>query len=161
VIVLRQIMNEHLNTAVDQIEIVQLIDRFGFAIDLRDWEKFQSVFHSSVEFDYSSIQGPAGNLTPEQIVADARRDLGGFQVTQHVITNHQITLSGNSATCQAHVRATHFLPNDRGDSSLETGGWYDAGLIRSDAAWKIQRWKYSVLWSRGNGDLFRLAKQSH
>ncbi|MBD1848021.1 nuclear transport factor 2 family protein [Cyanobacteria bacterium FACHB-63] len=100
-----------MNSYADHIEIIELINQFGFTIDLHDWKTFQSLFYDSVEFDYSAIEGPAGNVKPEQIVNDARRDLGKFQATQHAITNHHIRHSGNSATCQAHVRAVHFLPN--------------------------------------------------
>ncbi|MBW4647787.1 MAG: nuclear transport factor 2 family protein [Kastovskya adunca ATA6-11-RM4] len=55
-----------LNSLIDHLQIIQLVNQFGFAIDMRDWEMFQSLFDHAVEFDYSSIQGPAGNLKPEQ-----------------------------------------------------------------------------------------------
>lgn len=154
-------MNEQFLTSLaDQARIIEVVSGFGLAIDLHDWEKFQSLFADVVEFDYSSIQGPAGNFKPEEIVNDARRDLEGFQATQHVITNHQVKLSGNSATCQAHVRAMHFLPNKQGDASFEMGGYYTIGLIRNAPDWKIKQWRFAVLWSRGNGDLFRLAREA-
>ena len=143
----------------DQIQIIQLINQFGMAIDLRDWESFRSLFAEEVEFDYSSIGEVAAVLCPEDIVDHARQDLGGFQTTQHQITNHLIELNGDEAMCQAHVRAYHFLPNDQGGSALEMGGYYTAKLIRMEN-WKIKSWQFSVLWSHGNQQLFELAKKS-
>ncbi|MBE9040084.1 nuclear transport factor 2 family protein [Oscillatoriales cyanobacterium LEGE 11467] len=153
-------MNDSLlNSLADRLKIIETIDGFGMAIDLRDWQKFRSLFADAVEFDYSSIGEVAGTLHPDEIVNTARNDLGGFQATQHMMANHQVNLAGDRATCLAHVRAQHFLPNDRSEPIFEMGGYYTAGLIRINSDWKIQRWKFSVLWSGGNQLLFDLAKQ--
>ncbi len=98
------------------------------------------------------------NLSPEEIANTARGDLSGFEATQHLITDHQVKVEGESATCQAHVRAIHFLPNEDGDSIFEMGGYYTVHLIRDQCDWKIQRWKFRILWSSGNQDLFKLAR---
>jgi hypothetical protein len=127
---------------------------------LRNWEAFRSLFADQVEFDYSSIGEVAGTLQPEAIANTARQDLGGFQATQHVITNHTVEIQNNTATCYAHVRAMHFLPNDQGEPLLEMGGYYTAGLILTNSDWKIKSWKFTVLWSQGNLELFELAKNN-
>lgn len=133
-------------SANDRIEIIELINQFGMFIDLREWESFGNLFADSVEFDYSSIGEVAGSLKPQDIVNNARNDLGGFQATQHMITNHHIKFANNNdATCQAHVRAFHYLPGEPGKDILEMGGYYTAGLIRTDSTWKIKRWKFNVL----------------
>ena len=133
-------MNDSFLTPLaDRIRIIELVNQFGMAIDLRDWESFRRLFTNSVEFDYSSIGETAGRLQLDDIVNTARRDLGGFQATQHIITNHQVKLLNNDATCYAHVRAQHFLPNDRGKPTFEMGGYYTVGLVRTDSDWKIQR----------------------
>ncbi|BAY82629.1 hypothetical protein NIES267_21130 [Calothrix parasitica NIES-267] len=153
-------MKDSIVSAADRIEIIELINQFGMLIDLRDWENFANLFTDSVEFDYSSIGEVAGSLEPKDIVNSARNDLGGFQATQHMITNHHIKFSNNNhATCQAHVRAFHYLPGEPGKDILEMGGYYTAGLIRTDSTWKIKRWKFNVLWSRGNQQIFDVARQ--
>ena len=154
-------MNDSFLTSLaDRIRIIELVNQFGMAIDLRDWESFRSLFTKGVEFDYSSIGETAGRLQPDDIVNTARRDLGGFQATQHMITNHQVELLNDDATCYAHVRAQHFLPNDQGEPTFEMGGYDIVGLVRTGLDWKIQRWKFEVLWSRGNQELFSLARKS-
>lgn len=155
------------DTTADRLAIIQLVNHFGIAIDLRDWAHFKSLFADTVDFDYSSIGEVAATLHPDDITNTARKDLGGFQTTQHVITNHIVHLEGDKpnsmpslrANCQAHVRAMHFLPVE-GESMLEMGGYYEAELIRSDGAWKIKSWKFTILWSRGNEQLFELSKKT-
>lgn len=127
-------MNDSFLTSLaERVRIIELVNRFGMAIDLRDWESFRSLFANPVEFDYSSIGETAGTLQPDDIVSTARRDLGGFQATQHMITNHQVEVLNDAATCYAHVRAQHFLPNDLGEPTFEMGGYYTVGLVRTDS----------------------------
>ena len=152
-------MTDLINPLADKLAIIQLLNQFGMAIDLRDWDSFRALFTDSVVFDYSSIGEIAGTLKPEEITNTARRDLGGFQATQHVITNHLVTLSGDTATSKAHVRAMHLLPDDNLESMLEIGGYYVAGLTRADSNWKIKSWKFIILWSKGDLKLFDLVKK--
>ena len=152
-------MQDTLSLVTNKLKIIELINQFGISIDLRDWTKFRSLFAESVEFDYSSIGEVAGVLPPDIITNTAKQDLGGFQTTQHMITNHIVELSDNEATCTAHVRAQHFLPNDRFDPMLQIGGYYNAKLIPVESDWKIKGWKFTILWSIGSFELFELAKK--
>jgi hypothetical protein len=151
-------MNEQLIELIDRANIIELVNRFGMSIDLRQWEMMKSLFLNPTEFDYSSIGVASGLMSPEAIVDTARHDLSGFEATQHLISNHQVSLAGDSATCQAHVRAMHYLPNDQSASVFEMGGHYMVKLIRAESDWKIQHWKFTFLWSLGNSTLFELAR---
>ena len=153
-------MNDLVNSIADKLAIIELFNQFGMAIDLRDWDSFRNLFADSVQFDYSSIGEVAGILQPDDITNTARKDLGGFNVTQHVITNHLIEIDNDTATCNAHVRAMHLLLNEKIEPLLEIGGYYTAELIRVNSNWKIKSWKFSILWSRGDFELFEMAKRS-
>ena len=147
------------STAAEKIQIIELLNQFGIAIDSRDWDTFSSLFADEIEFDYSAIGDIAGTFQPSEIADNARKNFGGFKATQHLITNHQIERSGNDANCKAYVRAMHVLPNDETDSMLEIGGYYLARLILIDSDWKIKSWKFEVFWSKGDLTLFELAKK--
>ena len=152
-------MKDSLTLAIDKQNIIELINQFGMSIDLRDWSSFCGLFTDSVEFDYSSIGEVTSVLQPGEITNTARQDLGGFQATQHAISNHIVKLADNDATCFAHVRAQHFLPNEQFDPMLEIGGYYHAKLISQNSSWKIKSWKFTILWSIGSLELFELAKK--
>ena len=150
-----------MNTSTtNKLTIVQLLNQFGTAIDLRDWETFRSLFADSVEFDYSAIGDVADTLSSDDILNNARKNFDGFKATQHLITNHIVEITGDRATCHAHVRAYHFLPNDKVKPRLEIGGYYTASLVRDRENWKIKQWKFSVLWTEGDVELFELAKEN-
>ena len=146
-------------SATEKINIIELLNRFGIAIDSRDWDTFSSLFAQEVEFDYSSIGDIAGVFPPAEITNNAQKNFGGFKVTQHVITNHQIKPSSDTAKCEAYVRAMHVLPNEEVEPMLEIGGCYLAELIQTDSDWKIKSWKFELFWSKGDFALFDLAKK--
>ena len=152
--------NSSTASTVDKMSIVQLINQFGRALDLRDWKTFRNLFADSVEFDYSAIGDVAGTLSPDDIVNNARKNFSGFEATQHLITNHIVEVAGEKASCHAHVRAYHFLPNDKVKPRLEIGGYYTAKLVHLEEDWKIKQWKFSVLWISGDEELFELAKEN-
>ena len=148
-------------SAAEKIKIIELLNRFGIAIDSRDWDTFLSLFAEEVEFDYSAIGDIAGVFPPAEITDNARKNFGGFEATQHLITNHQIEPSIDTAKCKAYVRAMHVLPNEEVESMLEIGGCYLAELIKTDSDWKIESWKFELFWSKGDFALFELAKKAN
>ena len=53
--------------------------------------------------------------------------------------------------------ATHFLPNDKGDSFWTCGGRYDYGLVRTPRGWRVRQMKFTMTWARGNPQLLQMA----
>jgi len=147
-----------LQLLIDRAEISDVQLRYATGLDSRDWPLFRSCFADEIETDFTSVFG--GN--PRTVTADrwteaARRSLSGLQATQHMITNHVITVAGDNATCIAYVQARHFLPNDTGDSMQTMFGYYTNRLIRTSAGWKIRQCKLTLSWQTGNPQIFTLA----
>jgi hypothetical protein len=97
--------------------------------------------------------------TPQERAEAARRTVSGFQTTQHMITNHVITIDGDKALCVAYLQAQHCLPNEQGDSTQTIGGYYTNHFIRTPHGWKIKACKLTMTWSKGNWGIFELARQ--
>ena len=102
-----------LQLLLDRAEISDVQLRYATGLDSRDWPLFRSCFTDEIETDFTSVFGGE----PRKVGADrwteaARRSLSGLKATQHMITNHVITVAGDDATCIAYVQARHFLPND-------------------------------------------------
>ena len=104
-----------LQLLLDRAEISDVQLRYATGLDSRDWPLFRSCFTDEIETDFTSVFGGE----PRKVSADrwteaARRSLSGLKATQHMITNHVITVAGDDATCIAYVQARHFLPNHCG-----------------------------------------------
>jgi hypothetical protein len=145
----------------DRLAVIEVCTRMAWHTDQREWDLLPEIFADQVRLDYTSLNGgePA-DLTPDQIVAAWSGVLGGFEATQHLITNHLVTLSGETAVCTAAFQATHRLANPFGGPLWTLGGTYRFDLRRTDGIWRITGVVMTATWADGNKDLLALAATS-
>jgi 3-phenylpropionate/cinnamic acid dioxygenase small subunit len=149
-----------LQVLLDRAEISDVQLRYATGLDSRNWPLFRSCFADEVETDFTSIFGGS----PRKVSADkwtdaARRTISGLAATQHMITNHVITVNGDDATCVAYVQARHYLPNNTGDSTQTMFGYYTNRFVRTRDGWKIRGCKLTLFWQTGNWHIFTLAHE--
>lgn len=142
----------------DRLAIIETCTRMGWHADQREWERLAEIFADKVVLDYTSLNGgePA-ELTPDQITGAWSGLLGSFDATQHLITNHLVTVEGDTAVCTASFQATHRLANPHGSPLWTLGGTYRFDLVRTGDGWKISGVVMNATWADGNKDLMALA----
>jgi len=86
-----------------------------------------------------------------------RKTLSGFDATQHLSSNHVITLSGDTATCVSYMVARHYLVENGERLMHSIGGHYTNRLVREAGHWKISRCALTVTWEMGDRSLFDIA----
>jgi SnoaL-like domain len=151
---------DKLQFLLDRAAISDVQLRYATCVDLRDWPLLRSCFTDEIETGFAIASGSA----PPRIKADdwvglVRRTISGMQATQHVITNHVITLDGDEATCVASVQARHHLPNETGGSDQVMYGYYTNRFVRTRDGWKIRTRQLTVTWNEGNMHIFELARR--
>jgi hypothetical protein len=132
-----------MQTLLDRMEITDTSIRYATGIDMRDRALYRSCFTEEIEWDFSSM----GLGEPVTVAADAWVDqafalVSGFESTQHIITNHVITVEGDQATCVAYLQAQHFNPS----GLMTVGGYYTNTLVRTPEGWKISKLKLTSTW---------------
>lgn len=141
---------------LDEAAIRSLMDRYGSGADERDWADWIEIFDDSLEVDFSRISAafkPA-TLTRVDHVAAARAVLCQFEATQHMITNVQVRLDGDRATCRATMRAEHWMAGIRGAARYTLFGVYENGFRRTSAGWRIGHLVLRVVREEGNVDVW-------
>jgi 3-phenylpropionate/cinnamic acid dioxygenase small subunit len=135
---------------VDRLAIQELVVRYAWAIDTKDWAALDTVFLPDAWLDYSSNPGGAVGHYPE-IRAWLEKSLAPFPVTQHLVTNIDPTVDGDRATCRTMVY------NPMGAATREgplhfffLGGRYDDELVRSADGWRIAKRVETLLWFQGS-----------
>lgn len=84
----------------DRLVIIETCTRMAWHADQREWDRLAGVFAGTVVLDYTSLNGgEVAELTPGQIVDAWSGLLGAFDATQHLVTNHLVTVEGDTAVC--------------------------------------------------------------
>ena len=142
----------------DRAALSDVLIRFACSMDARDWPAYRSCFADSIEIDYRSlIGGEILSETGDAWAERTRESFAGFDVTQHLSTNHVHRVEGDRAHSTAYICAEHFVTTKDAQESWTLGGIYRAEFARSQEGWKIERLALDVLWTRGNPDVFALA----
>lgn len=120
----------------DRLEIQDLLARYSYAIDERDWDALDSVFTPEAVIDYSETGGARGSRA--QIKAWLPVALERFPRYQHMVATTKLELDGDSAKS----RSCLFNPMVyRGEDGVEKtffiGLWYRDTLIRTAHGWRI------------------------
>jgi 3-phenylpropionate/cinnamic acid dioxygenase small subunit len=125
----------------DMLEIQQVLSRYAFACDTRDWDLLDSCFLPDARVEYESLRafpdGYAG-LRDSTI-----RTLGLLRSTQHLIGNLHVHVDGDRASAVSYVQATHVGDDGR---SWVTGGRYDDELVRTETGWRIRARTFRRQW---------------
>jgi len=125
----------------DRIAAEDLLTQYATAVDRRDWEQYRSIFTADAEIDYTSAGGIAG--TVDEIVEFLSTSLEMFEMTQHLVSNIDLKVSGDSATVTAMFNNPMRLA---GGDTWFTGGWYHHDLVRTPDGWRSRRLREESVW---------------
>lgn len=151
-------MSTPLDTALrellDRDAVRDLVLRFANAFDLQDWGALRSCLMPEIFVDYSAFRKePPGRVAADAYVAARALALAGLR-TQHLSTNHQVTLAGDRAECLSAFLIHRVAPGmPAGTDAFDTAGHYWHGCVRTPEGWRIDRIRQTVLWTRGNPEI--------
>lgn len=142
----------------DREDVRDAILKFAIAVDTLDMDLYRAVFAVECVYDLSDFNGqPPVTARAADWAAGIEPFLRAFDATQHLLSNFVFDIRGGRAAVTAYVQAEHLLVNDEGDDTATMGGHYDFGLARTPDGWRIDRFKLSADWHRGNQGLYALA----
>lgn len=132
-------------TLADRLSISDYLTNYAAAVDRRDWDLYRSLFTEDAHIDYESAGGEKGNV--DEIIAFLDKSMALFEMSQHMITNEEVKIDGDTATVRAmFVNPMRFVG---GETFFTCGGWYNHKLVRSDDGWKSQELIEETAWSEG------------
>ena len=131
----------------DRLEIQDLLARYARAVDTKDWDLWRSLFTDDAQMDYRSAGGPQGPR--DEIATWLEEALATFPMTQHLLTNIEVTFSddGDSASVHALFFNPMMMPGQTEPWSC--GGTYDHEVVRTDDGWKSKNLKEQNAWFLG------------
>ena len=135
---------------IDQLEekqkIVDLTIAYTWIIDHGPRERLREIFTEDAVFiiDTRHLNGI------DEIRGKIERTLGGLSASQHIVSNHQVSIDGDTATSRCYLHAQHTLTGTEGGDNYVMAGRYIDKLVRVDSEWRIAERQLMLDWTEGN-----------
>lgn len=146
-------MDKELQLMLDKDAIKEVMAKYSYYADTKDWETFRTVFDDIITVDYSSFDPNAKleNVSADEFIKNnSIPTLDHLKASQHVFTNFIITVDGDTAHGIMYCRAQHYKPGVIGESTYEVGGHYHIDYVRREDGWKIRNLVANFTWFTGN-----------
>lgn len=138
-------MDEHVKLLLDRQEIVNVTVAYTYALDTKNWAALDDVF--LVDATAMLTEELNGR---EAIKERVRRALDHLDVSQHMISNHRIEISGDTATSCCYLQAQHVREAAPGSPNFIVAGRYEDQLVRTADGWRISHRTLVIMWTEGN-----------
>jgi len=147
-------------SATDREAIAEIVARVAYEADAGKWEALRSLYADEVRVDYTSLAGgePA-SVRADDLMANWRALLPGFDLTQHLLGPIVVEIDGDRAVARTHVRALHRIAGAEGGEDWIVGGHYIYQFARSDGRWRITGHTLARAYKEGNRMLPDLARK--
>ncbi|UKD52595.1 nuclear transport factor 2 family protein [Amycolatopsis sp. FU40] len=136
----------------DRDAIVEVVNRYSYSLDERDWDSLDQVFTADAVGRYGgqALNGRAA------IVASIRSFLDGCGPSQHLLGNHIVELDGDQAIARCKARVYHYGAGERAAlAPYECFGVYRDRLRRTAEGWRITERFFDVRHTVGDIAILR------
>ncbi|HZU26052.1 MAG TPA: nuclear transport factor 2 family protein [Bryobacteraceae bacterium] len=138
----------------DRLEIEDVLTRYCYAVDDRDWDAYRSLFTADAVIDDRVTGGVRSGV--EDHVRYLKKALARVQMSQHAVSTILIAVNGNRATARAHCSCPMVLHLGRAKRQVFFQGlWYRDSLLRTGKGWKISLLVEEGYWTHNMPPNFR------
>jgi hypothetical protein len=141
----------------DRQDIDDVLYRYAWALDQRDWELLRTCFTADAVADFLELGGVNEGI--DTIVGLVSGVLSGLDASQHLIGCPRVSIAGDTATATCYLQAQHVYKGAPGGDHFLVGGTYADRLIRTPDGWRIQHRTLHATWMDGNPDVFTAAAE--
>ena len=127
--------------------LIDSYNNYAIGVDTKNWPLVRSCFTDQVSLDYGELSDSTGGSnvlrSSDDWVAILQGAINGFDITRHAITNHRVTVNGDSAVCIIYLNVDHIIYADSGiniittPDSIKPVGDYTNEYRLIDGCWKI------------------------
>jgi len=134
------------NLPISHIEIHELLVRYCYAVDDRDWEAYRNVFTPDALLDDTVTGGIRSNV--EEHIAFMRKALSKILISQHAISTILLDIQGDEATARVHCSCPMVIELGEGKKQVFFQGlWYRDRIVRTSEGWRISELVEEGCWN--------------
>ena len=138
-----------LEQLADRLAITDVLTRYAWSLDAKEFDGLDDVFTPDAHIDYSSSGGTKGAF-PE-VKAWLASVMPHFPAYQHLVTNVDLRVDGDTATSRAEFYNPMVTTKPDGSRGIFfVGGEYHDRLVRTPAGWRIRERIERSVWTDGD-----------
>jgi ketosteroid isomerase-like protein len=130
----------------DRQAIIDLTIAYAWALDTKQFEDLREIFADDAIGDLAGIHWEG----IDAITARIEGPLSKLDATQHVVSNQQVRVDGDTGTCRCYLIGQHVKRGTPGGDHFIIAGTYDDELARTPDGWRITHRTLTVVWTDGN-----------
>jgi hypothetical protein len=130
----------------DRAEIQDVLMRYCYAVDDRDWDSYRKLFTSDAILDDTVTGGIRSGV--EEHVTYLTRALSKIRISQHAISTLLLDIEGDSARARLHCSCPMVVDLGEGRTQVFFQGlWYRNHLVRTTDGWKLKELTEEGYWN--------------
>jgi hypothetical protein len=130
----------------DRLEIEDLLLRYCYAVDDRDWEAYRAIFTTDAVLDDTVTGGIRSNV--EEHVAFMQKALSKILISQHAISTILFDIKGDRANARVHCSCPMVVDLGQGRQQVFFQGlWYHDKIMRTQEGWRISELVEEGYWN--------------
>lgn len=130
----------------DKQAITEVAIAYTWALDMRNFDELDNVF----TLDANGMLHGVECTGRDAIKARISKAVSWFDHTQHLVGNHQIVVTGDTATHRCQLQGMHVKSGTEGGDNYWIAGYYDDKLVRTPGGWRITFRLMQGTWRHGN-----------
>jgi ketosteroid isomerase-like protein len=134
----------------DRLAIIDVTIAYTWALDTHDWDALDDVFTPDAT---ASLLVELEDR--EAIKERIRRALTPLDDSQHMVSNHDVRVDGDTATSRCYLHAQHVRHAAEGGPNYIVAGRYEDRFTRTPDGWRIAHRTLTVMWTDGNRKVIR------
>jgi 3-phenylpropionate/cinnamic acid dioxygenase small subunit len=147
-------MSFSLQEISDRLEIHDVLVRYCYAVDDRDWDAYRALFTADAVIDDTVTGGVRSGV--EEHVVYLQRALSRIRISQHAISTVLVDLAGDVANVRAHASCPMVVDLGNDDTQVFFQGlWYRNRLVRTPEGWRIRELVEEGYWNHNVPPGFR------
>lgn len=140
-----QALAKRLRILEDKDAITSLLNRYCNTADDRDWVSFGQCFTEDGVMCFENWGDVVGQ---EKITAAAGGAEDRFEGLQHSMTNQQVDVNGDEASCRCYLWFAATMDRSKPHEYHAFGGHYRFKFRRTAEGWRISQMQLKKMWAQ-------------
>lgn len=147
--------NDRLGELLDRADITDVIGRYCFGMDSRDWEMYRGAWTDEMKTDLIELSGSQvgrSTIRTDDWVVALQDFFSEIELSQHLKTPvaFEFDEARDNATVLSVMQGKHWASTRTGEHISTTVGYYRDTFTRTADGWKMTSLKELVGWHEGN-----------